>query len=84
MAAIKKVVSRDKIYHVAAVEKIDTPAGVEGGNWYRYVIALEDEAIVGNRRGTLEQVTQHANECAESLSARSVRGTSTWSSRNKK
>lgn len=84
MSALKEAVSPDKDYRVAAVEKIEAPTGMEGDNWYRYVIALEDESIVGNRRGTLEQVTQHATECAESLSDRVVRGTSTWSSRNKK
>ena len=84
MAAIKDAVSPDKTYHVVAVEKTEPPVGIEGGNWYRYVIAQEEETIVGNRRGTLKQVTQYANECAENLSSRVARGTSSWSSRKKK
>lgn len=84
MAAIKDAVSPDKTYQVVSVEKTDPPAGIEGGTWYRYVIALEEESIVGNRRGTLKQVTEYANECALNLSSRVARGTSSWASRNKK
>jgi hypothetical protein len=85
MVAIKDAVSPDKTYHVVTVEKTEPPTGMEGGSWYRYVIALdEDETIVGNRLGTLEQVTQYANECAENISARAARGASTWASRRKK
>ena len=85
MVAIKDAISPDKTYHVVAVEKIEPPVGMEGDNWHRYVIALdEDETIVGNRLGTLEQVTQYANECAENISARAARGASAWSSRKKK
>jgi len=84
MVAIKDAVSPDKTYRVIAVEKAEPPSGM-GGSWYRYVIALdEDETIVGNRPGTLEQVTQYANECAENISARAARGASTWASRRKK
>jgi len=84
MAVIRDAVSPDKTYHVVTVEKVEPPAGIDDGSWYRYVIALEDETIVGNRRGTLNQVTQYANECAENLSSRVARGTSSWSSRHKK
>lgn len=84
MAAIKDAVSPDKTYQVVSVEKTDPPAGIEGGTWYRYVIALEEESIIGNRRGTLKSVTEYAKECAENLSSRVARGTSSWSSRNKK
>lgn len=84
MSAIKPAISPDKSYQVVTVEKTDPPRGIEGGNWYRYVIELEGQSIVGNRRGTLKQVTEYARECAESMSTRFARGRSHWSSRNKK
>ncbi len=84
MAAVKEAVSPDKTYQVVKVEKTEPPVGIEGGNWYRYVIALEGEQIVGNRRGTLKQVKEYAEESALNLSSRVARGTSSWSSRNKK
>jgi hypothetical protein len=84
MPAIEEAISPDKAYEVVSVEKTDPPVGIDGGNWYRYVIALEGKTIVGNRRGTLKQVTQYAKECAQNMSTRVARGTSSWSSRNKK
>lgn len=84
MQSINNAVSDDKAYQVVAVEKIETPVGMDGENWYRYVIEFGNDTIVGNRRGTHTQVMQHANECAKSLSSRSVRVVSSWTSRNKK
>ncbi len=84
MAAIKDAISPDKTYQVISVEKSDPPVGIEDGSWYRYVIALEGEKIVGNRRGTLKQVREYAEESALNLSSRVARGTSSWSSRKKK
>jgi len=84
MSAIKPAVSPDKAYQVVTVEKADPPEGLIGGNWYRYVIELEGQSIVGVRRGTLKQVTEHAKECAENMSNRFARGRTHWSSRNKK
>lgn len=80
----KKAVPSEKAYEVVEVEKTEAPDNSMGDNWYRYVIELEGKTIVGNRRGTLKQVTEHANECAENLSARAGRGTSPWSYRKKK
>jgi hypothetical protein len=84
MSALKPAASPDKSYEVVTVEKTDPPDGTSGGNWYRYVIELEGQAIVGRRRGTLKQVTEHAKQCAENMSNRFARGRSHWSSRNKK
>lgn len=84
MTAIKPAISPDKGYQVVAVEKTEPPEGIKGGNWYRYVIELEGKCIIGNRRGTLKQVTEYANECAENMSNRFARGRSYWSSRSKK
>lgn len=84
MAAIKPAISPDKSYQVVTVEKTEAPEGANGGNWYRYVIELEGQSIVGSRRGTQKQVTEYAKECAENMSTRFARGRSHWSSRNKK
>lgn len=84
MTNVKPAVSPDKSYQVVAVEKADPPEGIKGGNWYRYIIELEGKTIVGNRRGTLKQVTEYARECAENLSTRVARGASYWSTRNNK
>ena len=83
MPATKNAISPDKAYQVVEVTKINPPDGVDEGNWYRYEIALEGETIVGSRRGTLQQVTQYANECASNMSERVARGRSSWASRNK-
>lgn len=66
-----------------SVEKTDPPIGIEDGSWHRYVLALDNETLVGVRRGTLQQVTEYANEYAEMVSSRAGRGTSTWSTRKK-
>ncbi|MGD8742236.1 MAG: hypothetical protein PVH46_02350 [Granulosicoccaceae bacterium] len=84
MDAVKNEATPDRTYKVVAVEKTEPPAGIEGGDWYRYVIARENETIVGNRRGTLKEVTQHANECAQNLSYRVAGGTPYWSSSARK
>jgi len=84
MSAIKPAISPDKGYRVVTVEKTDPPEGASGGSWYRYVIELDEQSIVGNRRGTLKQVTEYARECAENMSARFSRGRSHWSKRNEK
>ena len=72
-------------YNVLSVEKIDPPAGLEGANWYRYVIGRGSSTMVGNRRGTLKQVTEHAKTLASDLNARSGRnGKSLWAPRQNK
>lgn len=71
-------------YSVVSVEKTENPQGVEGGSWCRYVIGRGSSQIVGNRRGTIAQVTSHAKTLAEDLNARSGLGSSSWSSRKKK
>lgn len=74
METFKDAVAPEKTYHVVSVVKTEPPAGIEGGTWYRYEIALESNSIVGNRRGTLQQVTEYARDCAENMSARVARG----------
>ena len=72
-------------YNVVSVEKTEAPDGMEGANWYRYVIGRGTSTMVGSRRGTLKQVTEHAKTLASDLNARSGRnGKSLWAPRQNK
>jgi hypothetical protein len=57
-------------YQVETVEKIDTPNGMSGTNWHRYVIRRKGSAIEGMQPGTLKSVTQHAESVASDLNDR--------------
>ena len=72
-------------YNVLSVEKSDPPTGMDGANWYRYIIGRGTSTMVGSRRGTLKQVTEHANTLASDLNERSGRnGKSLWAPRQNK
>jgi hypothetical protein len=71
-------------YSVARVEKIDTPDGASGQDWYRYVLDNGNSQIVGQRAGSLKDVTAHAQQYATQLNSRSGSTPSPWTSRNKK
>lgn len=72
-------------YKVKLVEKTTAPDGCEGNNWYRYVLERNGSTLVGQRQGTLNQVTRYAEVLAEEAnSRRGGKGTSQWSSRSKK
>jgi len=71
-------------YYVANVEKIDPPAGMEPGNWYRYVIGHGKSQIEGMRAGTLNSVTKHAEAFAENLNTRGSKIYTAYTSRTKK
>jgi len=57
-------------YQVESVEKIETPEGMPGKNWHRYVIRRGSGKIEGMKPGTLNSVTQHAKSVAEDLNLR--------------
>lgn len=85
MSLIKEQSTVSKRYSVTCVEKTDPPDGADYGTWYRYIIEGGNSTIVGNRRGTLQEVTCHANDFVEDLNSRSgSRGRSMWSPRQKK
>lgn len=63
-------------YVVASVEKTATPAGGEGSDWHRYILASGPARITGFHRGTLEEVRAYAADCAEELNLRSATGKS--------
>ena len=70
-------------FRVALVEKAAVPQGAEGEDWYRYVLESGYSAITGWRRGSLQEIMQHAILCAEELNARSTNGFSPWTYRRK-
>ena len=71
-------------FRVASVEKTGVPEGAAGDDWYRYVLKSGCSAITGWRRGSLQEVTQHARRCAEELNARYNANASPWALRRKK
>jgi hypothetical protein len=60
------------------------PEGCEGQDWCRYVLRSERSTIVGQRRGSLEDVKAYAIESAERLNARGRSTPSGWTGRGKK
>ena len=64
-------------YHVIKVEKSTAPDGILGKNWYLYVIQkgnLTNTIMECKKTGTIESVTKHAKELAETLNLRNVKG----------
>jgi hypothetical protein len=82
----KKEVKKGKPYSVINVEKIDTPDGLEGDNWYRYLIDYGHSVIEGKKAGILKVVREHAEAVVEDLNSRSfvLGNTVSYASRNKK
>jgi len=66
---------------VARVERTDMPDGGKGQTWYRYVLDNGRSKITGQRRGSLKDVTAHAQRYAEQLNARSLGAPSIWAPR---
>ena len=71
-------------YRVASVDKAEAPGDAEG-DWYRYVLVGGRSPITGLRRGTRDEVTEHANRCAEELNERNNgKSASAWAPRKAK
>lgn len=68
--AINEEVVKRK-FNVMNIEKISTPDGMVGDNWYQYVVGQGTSEIKGLTMGTLKQVTEHANSVADDLDDRS-------------
>lgn len=79
-------VRKQNPYQVVKVEKIDTPDGMDGNNWYRYVIDYGQSTIEGKKPGTLKLVKEHAQSVVDELNSRSFGngGFSSYASRNKR
>jgi len=58
-------------FNVMNIEKIGTPDGMAGDNWYQYVVGQGSSEIKGLTMGSLKQVTEHANKIADDLNDRS-------------
>lgn len=71
-------------YQVEIVEKTDPPAGMPGDNWHRYVICEGDSRIEGFQPGSLQAVTEHAENFAEDLNNRAANGYSVYAARKRK
>lgn len=85
MSSTKDQPSITKEYKLVRVEKTDPPEGADNGSWYRYVIECGNSTIVGSRRGSLQQVTNHASTFVDDLNARPrIPGRSMWAPRQKK
>jgi hypothetical protein len=73
----------DNKFRVTSIEKTDPPEGMDG-NWYHYVIGRNGSNIEGKRKGTLKGVTKHAEEFADNLNQRGVKGYSSYAPRSQK
>ena len=74
----------EKLMHkVVTVEKIATPDGMSGNNWYSYVIQRDDSKILGQKPGSLKSVTEHAELVAENLNLRASGANTTYASRKR-
>lgn len=72
-------------YQIVKLEKSLPPSGAEGDNWYTYTIERNSSTdIVGNRRGTLEQVSEYARSYVADINSRLANGGhSLWAARKK-
>ena len=57
-------------YEIVSVQRAEPPPGVEGSDWYRYVITQGDNTINGCRQGNLEAVTIAVEEIVTQLNER--------------
>jgi len=67
-------VSKEYQYEVVTVEKTSPPEGLDGDNWYRYVIKSGNSVMDCKKSGTLKAVKTHAKEMAEMINNRNGRG----------
>ena len=52
-------------YEIVSIKRSDTPDGMEGTDWYAYVIAQGPHIINGYRQGKLNAVTLAVEEVAD-------------------
>jgi hypothetical protein len=71
-------------YHVALVEKSKGPGGFEGKNWHRYVLDGVRSPITGYRQGSMKEVKEYAQQCADELNARASGKRSPWAPQQRK
>jgi len=57
-------------YEIVSIKRSDTPDGMEGKDWYAYVIAQGPHIINGYRKGKLNAVTLAVEEVVAQLNER--------------
>lgn len=57
-------------YTVISVDKTTAPSGVDDELWYKYIVGRCNACLVCKSRGTLEEVTEHAEKLAFDLNLR--------------
>lgn len=70
-------------YKVELVEETSPPEGLDGGNWFRYVVGEGKARIEGKKPGTMASVKKHAETFAKELNERGARGGSTFRPKSK-
>lgn len=70
MSSNDNVMWTDVEYTLISVTKTVVPAGMEGDSWYEYILGNGNSRLVCQRRGTLAQVTEHAEGVATDLNSR--------------
>jgi hypothetical protein len=54
-------------YKIISVQKSVTPQGAQDDNWYCYVIASENNTIIGYRAGSQHEVKKEVEECVRHM-----------------
>ena len=57
-------------YEIVSVQRAEPPPGLEGSDWYRYVITQGSNTINGCRQGNLNAVTLAVEEIVVQLNER--------------
>ncbi len=57
-------------YEIVSVQRAEPPPGLEGSDWYRYVITQGSNTINGCRQGNLKAVTIAVEEIVVQLNER--------------
>ncbi len=74
----------DREYELTVVEQTKSPMEGDRGKWYRYVIEGGYAPIIGQRKGTKEQIVKYGKHLAAELNLRKKTGAPTTVSRSKK
>lgn len=76
MDAISEDQWNESKFIIECIEKSDPPKGMDGNNWYRYIVRQQKRKITGFKTGTLKSVTEHVESFTEGLNERTRSGAS--------
>jgi hypothetical protein len=58
-------------YEIVSIRRTDPPEGMEGSNWYKYVVSFEgNNTLQGYQQGSLAAVTESVEEFVAMLNER--------------